>query len=81
VCEVFAYGPPAQATLVAAGEALVAKGFAVDSPLKPTAGIFYVSYAKQAGGRTVRVSLSGNDPGAPGTRSRFSTLGARVSAK
>jgi len=44
-------------------------------------GILFVTYSKQAGGRTVSVSLSGNDPGAPGMRSRFSTLGARVSAK
>jgi hypothetical protein len=80
-CEVGAYGPPAQATLVATGEALVAKGFAVASPMTSSGGIFFVKYSKQAGGRTVAVDLTGNEPGAPGMRSRFSTLTAKVTAK
>lgn len=77
-CDVAAYGPPIEVTFNAIAGALLARSY-VSQPM-PAAGFksFQHDLVKTIDGRTVRVMLIGNEPGAPGMRSRFSTASAFV---
>lgn len=77
-CDVAAYGPPIEVTFNAIASALLARGY-VSGPVA-MAGFrsLHNELAKTIDGRTVRVTLMGNEPGAPGMRPRFSTASAFV---
>jgi hypothetical protein len=80
-CEVSAYGPPVEVTIGMVKEALTAKGYMPAPSVAPGRGFFFANLGKQANGRSLLVQLSGSEPGAAGTLSRFSTLSAKVTAK
>lgn len=78
-CDVAAYGAPVENTFDIIVASLRARGYV----LAPAAASQPKSFMrdlsiKTATGRTVRVALSGNEQGAAGTMSRFSTLLAMV---
>ena len=78
-CNVSAYGPPVESTFNAIVSALGARGYRSE-PMPPAGARFYHHDLKLvANGRTVRVALVGNEPGAAGMRSRFSVISAYVS--
>lgn len=80
-CNVSAYGPPVAATFDAVVSALRAKGYA-PQPMPDGGPKFHQhSLALTADGRTVTVTLIGNDPGAAGMRSRFSIVSGFVTVK
>jgi hypothetical protein len=77
-CDVSAYGPRVEPTFNAVVAALQARGY-VSQPLPAAAFRSFEHDLKlTANGRTVRVMLIGNEPGAPGKISRFSILSAFV---
>jgi hypothetical protein len=84
-CEVSSYGPQVEDTFNRTSAALTkdGEGFSEvpnvgdDLPEK----IFLRVFEKPEDGIVYEVVLSGNEPGAPGTMSRFSTLRATVSFK
>jgi hypothetical protein len=77
-CNVSAYGPPVESTFNAIVSALRARGY-VSRATKAETKLFAHDLTMTANGRTVRVFLVGNEPGAPGMMSRFSGLDAFVS--
>lgn len=77
-CDVSAYGAPVESTFDLVAASLRAKGY-VAQPTQPSAPkMFAHDFKRTADGRTVRVLLIGNEPGAPGMMSRFSGLSAYV---
>jgi hypothetical protein len=77
-CEVAAYGPPVESTFNTVVAALRAKGYVSQPMPPPPAKSFEHALKASANGRTVSVTLVGNEPGAPGMMSRFSGLYAFV---
>lgn len=80
-CNVSAYGPPVATTFDAIVSALRARGYA-PQPVPEGGPKFYQhSLTLTANGRTVNVTLIGNEPGAAGMRSRFSITSGFVTVK
>ena len=80
-CEVYAYGVPVSATFSSIAERLVMKGY-VEDELEPLPEKQYRrSFSKSEGDIRLNITTTGNEPGAEGTMSRFSTLTAYVSFK
>lgn len=81
-CEVHAFGPPVKPAFERVSQALLdPHGFSPDTATRdPSPQVYYQPFTKKLGAKTIKVILSGNDPGAPGTKSRFSTLTASVTA-
>lgn len=80
-CEVSAYGAPVEATYQMIAQAITqpAFGYQEVSHRAPRERLVTRrAFTKSVGQDTVRVWLSGNEPGAAGTRSRFSMLTASV---
>ena len=84
-CEVFAYGAPVEVTFdqIAAVLTNDDPGFSelADAGADMPEKTFFREFAKPQDDIVYTVVLSGNEPGAPGTLSRFSTLHATVSFK
>tara|TARA_R110002072_G_scaffold16850_7_gene65197 strand:+ start:151 stop:780 length:630 start_codon:yes stop_codon:yes gene_type:complete len=81
-CSVDAYGPPVDATFdrIAADIASVHAGFVeIDTGRQADRRQFVRRIEGELDGRHYTVSMRGNEPGARGTMSRFSTLMATVS--
>ena len=78
-CRVAAFGPPVEDSFDAVAGGVLAAGYeeltlgAQSHPL-----IFERRFVYRAGEHDYEVTLSGNEPGAPGARSRYSTLLAEV---
>jgi hypothetical protein len=78
-CNVSAYGPPVAVTFAPIISALVGKSYVAEPAQQTDPRSFYHTLKLTAEGRTVVVGLGGNEPGAPGMRSRFSTVFAFIS--
>jgi len=80
ICRVSGYGPSARATtgLVADIVTEAWNATELENPSDPGPLVFDRMLVIEQDGKRVRVFVSGNEPGAPGTRSRFSTLMATV---
>jgi hypothetical protein len=78
-CNVSAYGPQVEVTFAPIISALASKGYVVEPMEQADPRSFYHNLKLTADGRTVNVGLAGNEPGAPGMRSRFSTVFAFIS--
>jgi hypothetical protein len=77
-CMVSAYGPPVEDTFREVSEALKARGYLAIPGAPEPPKLFSARLEKLMEGKTVMVNLSGNEPGAAGRMSRFSTLLAIV---
>ena len=78
-CDVAAYGAPVESTFDIVVASLRTRGYELAPAVASQPKSFMRDLSmKTATGRTVRVVLSGNEPGAAGTMSRFSTLLAMV---
>lgn len=77
-CNVSAYGPRVEPTFNSIVDALKAKGYVAEPTPAPGFRHFQHVLALNSNGRTVRVALIGNEPGAAGTLSRFSVISAFV---
>ena len=78
-CEVAAYGPPAAVTFEQIAERLTTaeKGFTeVNRDFDTAPGVTMRLFERQTGDIVVAILLNGNEPGAGGSISRFSTLRA-----
>jgi hypothetical protein len=80
-CSVSAYGPPVGATFDALATGLTQQvaGFSEQDAAGNSRGVTRRRFEIARDGARYQLVLSGNEPGAPGTRSRFSTLTATVS--
>lgn len=81
-CRVHGYGPSARIATQAAAQATQRAWNAVmlESRSQPAQRIYGHTLAIDHEGRQAHVAITGNDPGAPGTLSRFSTIMAEVRA-
>jgi hypothetical protein len=79
-CRVSAYGPPVGPTFNVVQQRIEAPdlGFVETASDTSTPRVVHKTFEMTRDGRRYSVSLNGNDPGAAGTRSRFSTLTATV---
>lgn len=82
-CSVSAYGAPVDLAYQAIAAVLTTKrGYEeLDLPGSPPEGRVVRAFTKAVGEREILVSLSGSEPGTPGTLSRFSSLVAGVTSK
>ena len=84
-CEVFAYGAPVKTTFDQVAALLTEDAMQyseiTDTGIELPEKTFFRVFEKTEEDIVYTVSLSGNEPGAPGTLSRFSTLHATVSFK
>lgn len=80
-CRVSAYGPPARTVLDTTAQIVATKwrGEPLEVEQDPSPLVIDREVLLRRDGRAVKVYLGGNEPGAPGRRSRFSTLSASVS--
>ena len=80
-CDVAAHGAPVAATFDIVVSTLRARGYALQ-PAQPSQPKFVAHEltTKTASGRSVRVVLTGNEPGAAGASSHFSGLSAAITA-
>lgn len=76
-CEVYAYGIPVEPSFERIASGLLAVGFAEDEQRETEKLVFIRGFSKEMNDAAISAMLSGNEPGAPGTLSRFSTLTAR----
>lgn len=72
-CQVSTFGLPIQRTFETVAAMLRARGYEGEPVSATGPKEFHAKLTKSVDGRQVEVVLSGNEPGAPGTRSRFST--------
>jgi hypothetical protein len=80
-CEVSTYGLPVEATFTTLSVQLAGKGYESHAVPPQDPKYFAAHLEKKVGERTVVVHMSGNEPGAAGMVSRFSTLTAQVTVK
>ena len=80
-CDVAAHGAPVAATFDIVVSTLRARGYALQ-PAQPSQPKFVAHEltTKTASGRSVRVVLTGNEPGVAGASSHFSGLSAAITA-
>ena len=81
-CDVAAHGAPVGATFDIVVSALRARGYALQ-PAQASQPKFVVTHdltTRTANGRSVRVVLTGNEPGAAGASSQFSGLSAAITS-
>ena len=77
-CEVSAHGASVQGTFDAVASLLLGKGYAAQSGEASAPDQVRRDFARTANGRTVRVVLTGQEPGGAGSSLRFSELSAVV---
>lgn len=81
MCDIATYGIPIESSFAAVASKLVERGYTVQ-PSAPLQVKFFESLLKKTlDGRVVTVALNGNEPGAPGMRSRFSIALAKIAAE
>lgn len=82
-CRVNAYGPPARATIAVTAQIVQAMWDGEPIAVEPDPSPLVIDRRVRLhrNGRTVDVYIGGNEPGAPGRMSRFSTLSASVSLR
>ncbi|MEO1101646.1 MAG: hypothetical protein AAFW65_07350 [Pseudomonadota bacterium] len=82
-CNVASYGIPVAGVFEVVEASITQPSYGFSEPIEGGRGFDGVVrriFQKDQDGRRISVVLSGNEPGAPGTRSRFSTVLAFVSA-
>ena len=78
-CEVSAYGIPVSLTYESIADRLLGDGYIEQEQPNLAEKVFRRSFEKNFEDLTLIITLSGNEPGAEGTLSRFSTLSGLVS--
>ncbi len=73
-CEVYAHGLPVAATFEDVSERLILDNFVELEAVETPNQVYRRVFEKQISDIVITVSLNGNEPGATGTMSRFSTL-------
>ena len=78
MCDIATYGIPIESSFASVASKLVERGYSIQPSAPLPEKFFETLLKKTVDGRIVTVALNGNEPGAPGMRSRFGIALAKI---